>query len=168
MTLKVNPNHENYQHDAMHVYAQNVHCDAWNENRLKLLPGREFTNIATDSKKDHCMELATMPTNPCETGNVWKVSTVKINARVMITTDIDETDGLTNGTMGTVANVVIDQTTGTMSVILIAFHNEHVGQETRYTSVYRSINQTAVLIHQTQETFPVDKKVSFQLGLSFH
>ena len=47
--LKLNPNHENYPHDAMHVYAQIVHCDAWNENRLKLLPGREFTKIATDS-----------------------------------------------------------------------------------------------------------------------
>ena len=23
--LKLNPNHENYPHDAMHVYAQNVH-----------------------------------------------------------------------------------------------------------------------------------------------
>ena len=26
--LKLNPNHENYPHDAMYVYAQNVHCDA--------------------------------------------------------------------------------------------------------------------------------------------
>ena len=49
--LKLNPNHENYPHDTMHVYAQNVHCDAWNEHRLILLPGREFTNIAIDSKK---------------------------------------------------------------------------------------------------------------------
>ena len=70
--LKLHPNHENYPHDAMHVYVQNVHCDEWNENRLKLLPGREFTNIATDSKKDDCTQLAnvTMPTNPCETGNL--------------------------------------------------------------------------------------------------
>ena len=55
--LKLNPNHENYPHDAIHVYAQNVHCDAWNENRLKLLPGREFTNIATDSKKMTALNL---------------------------------------------------------------------------------------------------------------
>ena len=46
--LKLNPNHENYPHDAMHVYK---HCDAWNEHRLRLLPGREFTNIATVSKR---------------------------------------------------------------------------------------------------------------------
>ena len=49
--IKLNLNHENYPHDAMHVYARNAHCDAWNENRLKLLSGKEFTNIATDSKK---------------------------------------------------------------------------------------------------------------------
>ena len=54
--------------------------DAWNENRLKLLPGREFTNVATDSKKHDCTELAnvTMPTNPCETGNLQNILTVKI------------------------------------------------------------------------------------------
>ena len=111
--LKLNPNHENYPHDAMQVYAQNVHYDAWNEHRHKLISRREFTNIATDSKKDDCTELAniTMPTNPCETGNLRKVLTVKINARVMITTNIDVTDGLTNSAMGTVTNVVTEQTT---------------------------------------------------------
>ena len=63
----------------MHVYGQNVHCDAWNENRLKLLPGKEFTYIATDSKKDDCTELAnvTMPTNPHETGNLQNILIVQ-------------------------------------------------------------------------------------------
>ena len=49
-----------------------------------------------------------------------------------------------------------------MSVILVAFDSEHVGQETRYTSVYNSIHQNAVPINETQATFPVDKKASFQ------
>ena len=110
-----------------------------------------------------------MPTNPCETGNLQKVLTVKINARVMITMNIDVADGLTNGAIGTVTNVVIDQTTGKMSVILVAFDSEHVGQETSHTSVYNSIHQNAVPIHRTQATFPIDKKHHFkQLGLSFH
>ena len=80
----------------------------------------------------------------------------------MITTNIDITDGLTNGAMGTVTNVVIEKTTGRICVTLVAFDSEHVGQEARYTSVYNSINQNAVPIHQTQVTFPVDKKASFQ------
>ena len=62
-----------------------------------MLPGKEFKNIATDSKKDDCTELAniTMSTNPHETGNLTKILTVKVNARVMITTNINVNDGLT-------------------------------------------------------------------------
>ena len=87
----------------------------------------------------------------------------------MITTNIDVADGLTNGAIGTVTNVVIDQTTGKMSVISVTFDSEHVGQETGYTSVYNNIHQNAVPIHQTQATFPVDIMHHFkQLGLSFH
>ena len=72
--LKMNPNDEKYPSDALHVYAWNAYCDEWNAYKLKLLPGEEFTNIAIDSKKDDCTELAniTMPTNPCETGNLKK------------------------------------------------------------------------------------------------
>ena len=148
----------------MHVYAQNAHCDEWNAYKLKLLPGKEFTKIATDSKQDDCTELAyiTMPTNPCETGNLKKVLTVKINARVMITSNIDVTDGLTNGAMCTVTNVVIEKTTGKMSTILVAFDSKHVGQDAMHTSVYTSINQNAVPIHQTWATFPIQKIASFQ------
>ena len=71
--------------------------------------------------------------------------------------------------MSTVTNVVIDQTTGKISVILVAFDSEHVGQEARYSSVYHSINQNAVPIHCTQATFPAQKKHHFkQQGVSFH
>ena len=86
-----------------------------------------------------------MPKNPCETGNLRKVLTVKINVRIM-TTNIDVTGGLTNGAMCTVTNVVIDETKGKMSTILVAFDSKHVGQEVMYTSVYHSINQNAVQI----------------------
>ena len=94
-----------------------------------------------------------MPTNPHETGNLRKVLTAKINARVMITTHIDVADGLAIGAVGAVTNVVTEQTTRKMSVILVAFDSEHVGQETRYTCVYNSISQNAVQMHQTQATF---------------
>ena len=99
-----------------------------------------------------------MPTNPHETGNLRKVLTVKIHARVMITTNIDVTDGLTNGAMGTVANVVIDETTGKMSTILVSFDTKHLGQEAMHTNVYHSTNQNAVPIYKTQATFPIHKK----------
>ena len=76
-----------------------------------------------------------MPKNPHQTGNLKKILTVKINARVMITTNIDVTDGLTNGTMGTVTNVVMDKRTGKISTILVSFDSKDVGQEARHTSL---------------------------------
>ena len=169
--LKLNPDNENYPHNAMHVYAQNAYCDEWNIFKLKLLPGNEFTNIATDSKKDDCTELAniTRPTNPHETGNLKKILTVKINATVMITTNINVTDGLTNGAMGTITNVVIDDRTGKMSTISASFDTKDVGQEAICTSVYKSTNTNAVPIYQTQATFPIHKKHHIkQQELSFH
>ena len=80
----------------------------------------------------------------------------------MITTNIDATDGLTNGAMDTVTNVVIDERTGKMITILVSFDNKHVGQEAMHTSVYKSTNQNAVPKYQTQETFPIHKKASCQ------
>ena len=32
--LKMNPDNENYPHNAMHVYAQNAYCDEWNIFKL--------------------------------------------------------------------------------------------------------------------------------------
>ena len=46
----------------------------------------------------------------------------------MITTNIGVNDGLTNGAMGTVTNVLIDERTGMMICILIAFDSKHVRQ----------------------------------------
>ena len=125
-----------------------------------MLPGKEFTNIATDSKKDDCTEIAdiTMPMNPHETGNLKKILIVKVNAKVMITRNINVNDGLTNGAMGTVTNVVIDERTGKMICILVVF----VGQEAIHTSDYKNKNQNAVPIYKTQATFPIHKKTSCQ------
>ena len=87
----------------------------------------------------------------------------------MTTTNINVTDRLTNGTMGTVTNVVIDETTGKMSIILVSFDSKHVGQEAMHTSFYHSTNQNAVPIYQTQATVPIYKKHHIkQQEVSFH
>ena len=80
-----------------------------------------------------------------------------MNARVMITTNIDVSDGLTNGAMGTVTDVVIDERTGKMITILVSFDSKHDGQEAMHTSVYKSTNQNDVPIYQT---LPIHKKAS--------
>ena len=52
---------------------------------------------------------------------------VKKNARVMLSVNVDITDRLINGQMGTIARIVINQNTSTQSEIFIKFDDCQVG-----------------------------------------
>ena len=71
--------------------------------------------------------------------------------------------------MGTVKNVVIDERTGKMISILVAFDSKYVGQEAIHTSIYKNKNQIQVPIYKTQATLPIHKKHHVkQQEVSFH
>ena len=93
---------ENYPHGAMHVYAQNVYCDDWNEYMMGRLPGMMVTSTVTDGRKDTSTNLASVAFSdkPRDTGNLWHVLRLKVGAHVMLTTNVDVSDGLTNGNKG--------------------------------------------------------------------
>ena len=55
-----------------------------------------------------------------------------------------------------------------MTAILVSFDNKHVGQEAIHTSVHKSTNPNAVPIYQTQATFPIHKKASYQATRSHY
>ena len=88
---------------------------------------------------------------------------MKVGARVMLTTNIDVSDGLTNGNMGTVKYVVTEEITKRVKVILVQFDNRDVGQEAKSKSLYKHINSKAVPICKTQAIFPVNSKIHFKL-----
>ena len=69
---------------------------------------------------------------------------MKVGARVMLTTNIDVSDGLTNGTMGTVKYIITEDITKRVKVILMKFDNRDVGQEVKSKSLYKHINSKAV------------------------
>ena len=92
-----------------------------------------------------------------DTGNMRKILDVKVGARVMLTTNIDVSDGLTNGAVGTVANIITDEITGEMKTILVEFDNDNVGCEAKCRSLYTYSNHNAVPIEKVQVTFPVNR-----------
>ena len=87
---------------------------------------------------------------------------VKVGARIMFTTNIDVSDGLTNGAVGTVKYVITEEITKSIKVILVEFDNRDVGQEAKSKSQYKHINSKAVPIYKTQAIFPVHVKTSCQ------
>ena len=129
------------------------YCDEWNNKRITSPQGDKYECVAFDSKKDHCTELTTIDVSlkPQKTGNLRKVLHVKVCARVMLTTNIDVSDGLTNGAEGTVKYVITDEITKRVKVILVEFDNR--GQEAKSKSLYKHINSKTVPICKTQAIF---------------
>ena len=150
-----------YPREAMHVFAQNKYCEEWNNFMLNALPGDITICVAQDLKKDNMTKLAdiNIPDKTSATGNLTKELKIKIGTRVMITTNIDVSDGLTNGVMGWIVNIVRDVELN-VKAILVKFENEDVGQVARKNSLYKNINHNAVPIEPFQASFQINSSAS--------
>ena len=127
----------------MHVYAQNFYCDKWNNFMLQELDGTLKTCHAWDTKRDGLTQLVNivLPEKPHATGNLRKDLHLKVGARVMITTNIDVSDGITNGTMGFITNIIQDEKTGCIVCVLVLFDHESIGQDAKIRSIYKHVNK---------------------------
>ena len=160
--VKVKHTYPKYPKNSMHVFAKNKYCDEWNDFMLKSLPGDTSICVAHDSKKDNIKNPANIniPDKPSATGNLAKELKIKVGARVMITPNIDVSDGLTNGVMGTIVNILKDGEEVNVKVTLVKFDNSNVGQSARSESFYKKINRNAVPIVPFQASFLINSSSS--------
>ena len=131
---------------------------------LNSLDGDTFLNTAKDCRKDTGKNLANIafPANPKDTGNLHKTLSLKVHAHVMITTNIDVSDGLTNGAMGTAIDIVMDSSSAHIKAVLVTFDISTVGKHAKAMSAYKHINCNSVAIEEMQVDFCVDQKSSCQ------
>ena len=117
-----------------------------------------------DSKKDTDTGLSniSLSGNPRDTGNLRKIFQVKIGACVIITTNIDVADGLTNGAMGTIVNIVYNDSVKQMKAIFVKFDHTTIGENAIKNSTYHCNVPRAVPIEQMKVNFSVDHKASCQ------
>ena len=89
--------------------------------RITSFQGDKYECVAFDSKKDHCTELRPIDVSlkPQKTGNLRKVLHINVGAKVILTTNIDVSDGLTNGAVGTVKYVITEEVTKGFKAILV-------------------------------------------------
>ena len=140
----------------MHVYAQNQYCNEWNSINLNNLNGELYSKKAFDVAKDKNTNLANIsfPTNPKKTDNLVELFNVKVGAQVMITTNIDVGDGLTNGAMGTVSTVILNRNKR-IHAILVVFDSEKTGVLAKGNSQYKHIDSCAVPVQRIEVSFSV-------------
>ena len=122
--------------EALHIYALNKDVDAHNEKMLNQLGGQIITIQSIDSKTDHQTgRIDNISLGKKESG-LWKEIKVAIGARVMLTKNVDVSDGLANTAMGTVTGFIPpppasdhpDFSTYRPKYILVHFDEDRVGR----------------------------------------
>ena len=117
-----------------------------------------YSSAAQDFSKDRSTNLVniTFSSNPPDTGNLLSVLNVKVGAYVMLTTNIDVCDGLTNGVMSTVSGIITKR--GKVHVILAKCDSDGVGTSAKEKSIHKSLFPGAVSMGRIEATFSVKNR----------
>ena len=126
-----------YPTQALHVYRLNSDVDTRNTLMLNNLAPQsaQYTIKAIDSVAGQTSHicLSSLSDKRSETGGLHTKLKLAIGARVMLTANVDVSDGLVNGARGEVVHVVIHEVTS----VLVKFDNNRVGSKSIQTSQYR-------------------------------
>lgn len=136
-------NDRNYPDDALHVFAYHKDVDARNNKKLyQLAPvAEQRTSIpASDDKTDSTglVDLQTTGTKRkrSQTAGLHTILVLAVGARVMLLYNVNTSDGLVNGVIGTV-EAIIKNNAGIVTTILVKFDNTKVGEAAIISSRWR-------------------------------
>ncbi|KAI8483360.1 hypothetical protein Bbelb_389640 [Branchiostoma belcheri] len=136
-TRVIHKDDTNYPVNALHIFKTNKDVDEHNEQQLLTLGAQVYNIRAIDRKKDLGTGLVDIvfSSKPSDTGGLRELVSVAVGARVMVTLNIDVSDGLSNGVFGTVAG--IDNAGKDVRTIMVRFDNENVGRQAVANSQFK-------------------------------
>ena len=150
---QVSKSNVTYPTESLHVFKTNKDVDEHNSGCLQKLTTPVFHVQAIHKRKDVNTGLidVVISTKPSDTGGLREVVSVAVGAKVMVTVNIDVSDGLANRVCGSV--VGIDNTNDTVHAILVEFDNRRVGVKAITERQYRQTYPTAVPIKRHNVQF---------------
>ena len=112
MSKFVTKEDDNYPHQAIHIWAENAPVNQHNTFMLNNVNNPLFclSAIYILPKNVHASVInKALNRTQIETGGLARLLELKVEARVMLTSNIDVADKLSNGQKGTVSNIHADR-----------------------------------------------------------
>ena len=166
-----------YPSDMLHIFAENKPCQEHNNNMLSssgnILHSISALDELPKNVKSDIIEK-TLNRNQSETGGLARVLEIKVNARVMLTVNIDIADRLINGQIGTIKHISCDLN-GQILKIYVKFDDVNAGikkidtdslaKQHKWVPIERA--EANIVIRVNKDSSPVIKRTQFPLMLAW-
>ena len=171
--LNVRPEQDNYPMNMTHLFTTNASVDAHN-NALYTLSEAEKAqikavdiivgDISDDLKKQMKNKI---PDDPTKTMGLYSLVSVSTAAKYDLTTNIDVTDGLTNGAECVIKNIDYRVENSTRpSIIWVSFPHPDIGRNLRRENAHlfkATIDRNWTPVLEVTRQFRVNKKSQVQI-----
>ena len=171
--LKVTPQEDNYPMNMTHLFTTNASVDAHN-NALYTISKTDKAqvkavdivvgDIADDLKQQMKNKI---PEDPTKTMGLYSLVSLATMAKYDLTTNIDVTDGLTNGAECMIENIDYRvENSIRPSIIWVSFPHPEIGKKQRreYVHLYkRSLNKKWTPVLEVTRQFRINKKSQVQV-----
>ena len=158
-TRVIDKTDSSYPYDALHVFAYNQDVDNWNEKMLNQVEPNEENHVvigAIDDKKDSTglidLQKGGHSSKRSQTGGLHTSLVLALGARVMLTYNVDVSDGLVNGVLGTVKGIK-KNSSGRVMTVLVNFDNPVVGKTAIASSQWKASYSDCVPIMRHEGKF---------------
>ena len=152
-----------YTDDVLHIYPKNKDVDAHNIHMLS----KNFKEIKVTKAVDSNPKSNSIKKNKKEKVTLPEKLSIAVGVRVILTRNIDTSDGLSNGQIGTVKAFIEGTEPFTLKYIYVQFDNDKVGAKFRKTNKICKDYENSVRIAKVEEVHDNFKRLQFPLKLAY-